>query len=111
MDKRSSVFRRSRALAKAYTAELGGSLSEAQRAAIARASQLNAIAWAIRERVMGGEDIKLDLLIRIDSEARRSVEALGLPASGMKSETTDLHRYLSENYGTAEDDDDGDGGQ
>jgi hypothetical protein len=107
-DGRTRVFRRARALAAAYEAELGGALSAAQVAAVERAAQLNAIAWAARERVMGGDEtIKLSDLIRLDSEARRSIEALRLPAADKPTDPiAALDRYLADNYGTGDHDED-----
>jgi hypothetical protein len=82
LDRRTKLARRSRQLEKAFTAELGGNLSEARLAAVRRAAELFAIAERVRSRWMAGDlAVSGTDIVRMEGTARRALIDLNLPAS------------------------------
>jgi hypothetical protein len=95
MDGRTIAARRARELARGFEAELGGSLSVSQRAAIERAATLIAVAEDARARRLAGDQaVTLDDVVRVDGAAARAVKALGIkPGAAPKPPT--LVEYLA----------------
>jgi hypothetical protein len=75
---RSSSARRFRDLTHAYSAELGGELSEAERSLARQVVALQLQAERMQEMIVGGENVDADQLIRISSTSKR---LLGIIAS------------------------------
>jgi hypothetical protein len=95
LDGRTVGARRARELASGFEAEMGGSVTEVQRAAILRAATLIAIAEDARARRLAGEQgISLEDLVRVDGIAMRAVRQLGLRPRGQKADTPTIKDYL-----------------
>ena len=79
LDKRTRASRRSRELARAFEAEIGGVISATQRLAIERAAALVALAEDAQARRLAGDpSVTLDDVVRIDGAAQRAVRRLGI---------------------------------
>jgi hypothetical protein len=80
MDGRTRSGRRARELARQFEAALGGAdaLSDGQRLAVARAATLTAISEDKRMRVLAGEHVLLNDLVRVERLAQQAVRNLGL---------------------------------
>ena len=70
--------RRARELARQFEAAIGGDLTDNQRLAIGRAATLTAIAEDRRMRVLAGEPVLLDDLVRVERLAMQATRNLGL---------------------------------
>jgi hypothetical protein len=78
VDLRSSSARRFRDLVASYSSELGDQLSEAEKSLIRQAVTLQLAAENMQERVVRGEPVDADQLIRVSSTSKR---LLGIIAS------------------------------
>ncbi len=114
LDGRTKLARRAKRLEKAFTAELGGDLSDARLAAVKRAADLLSIAESVRERWMAGDpSLTTTDIVRVEGTARRALIDLNLPmASGVRPAES-LEQYLERTATDADEDvgdDDGVGG-
>lgn len=104
VDARSLMGRYLKKVRRELYAKLGGraSLDEAMLAGVERASEVVALAWQARGKVLRGEPIELREVIRIEALAERYVTRLlgagrKLKAEGDEAKADeDLHGYLSE---------------
>jgi hypothetical protein len=71
IDLRSAGGRRFRFLVQSYAAELGGELTEPERALVRQAVALQMQAEAMQEAIVAGEKVDADLLIRVSSTSKR----------------------------------------
>jgi hypothetical protein len=71
VDGRSSSARRFRDLTQAYSNELGGELSEAERSLVRQAVALQLQAERMQEAIVRGEPVDADQLIRVSSTSKR----------------------------------------
>ena len=78
IDGRTRSGRRARELARQFEAAIGGDLTDNQRLAIGRAATLTAIAEDRRMRVLAGEPVLLDDLVRVERLAMQATRNLGL---------------------------------
>jgi hypothetical protein len=100
LDGRTRAARRARDLAAAFAADLGGTLTAAQRLAVDRAAALCALAEDARARRLAGDTtISLEDVVRVDNAAQRAVRMLGIKSGG-KPKTSNLNEYLAGKYGT-----------
>jgi hypothetical protein len=97
IDGRSPTARRFRDLVQAYAAEVevGGVLTETQMAMVKTAASLAIQAELMQARIVNGEMVDSDDLIRLSSEARRILDAIGAKASKRKPSTLTLTEYLA----------------
>jgi hypothetical protein len=103
-DGRRRLARRAKQLARAFEAELGGALSDAQMVATRRAGEMTAIAEETRSRWLSGDWKTTGTdVVRIDGAARRAILDLGLPTSSVRPAET-LEQYLARTGGNAADD-------
>ena len=80
VDLRSRGGRRFQFLVAAYSAELGGELSEAERSLVHQAVALQLEGEKLQERIVRGEDIDADQLIRISSTSKRLLSIIASKA-------------------------------
>jgi hypothetical protein len=100
VDGRSRPARRFRFLVESYSTELGGGLSEAEKAMIRQIVALQIFIEEQQARVVAGLDVDSDELIRSNSEHRRLLGALGKKAATVKPDAaTALDQYLKDKYG------------
>jgi hypothetical protein len=99
IDGRSRGGRRFRDLMRGYAAELGGleKVSEPQRALCAQAATLQVQVEALQSRVVAGDAVDPELLVRTGNVQLRALAALGLrkgskPADGASA----LQSYLAQ---------------
>jgi len=79
LDQRTRASRRARELAQDFAAELGGTLSVAQRAAVEQAATLCALAEDAASRRLGGAvDVSLEDVVRLGRLAQLAVKRLGI---------------------------------
>jgi len=78
IDGRTRSGRRARELARQFEAAIGGDVTDNQRLAIGRAATLTAIAEDRRMRVLAGEPVLLDDLVRVERLAMQATRNLGL---------------------------------
>ena len=78
IDGRTRSGRRARELARQFEAAIGADLTDNQRLAIGRAATLTAIAEDRRMRVLAGEPVLLDDLVRVERLAMQATRNLGL---------------------------------
>jgi hypothetical protein len=108
LDGRSALARRAKKLARAFEAELGGTLSDAQLVATRRAGEMAAIAEETRSRWLAGDWKTTGTdVVRIDGAARRAILDLGLPTSNVRPAET-LEQYLERTADPDPDDDQAD---
>jgi hypothetical protein len=76
IDGRSSHARRFRDLVRAFTAELGGTLSELERGLVRQAAAIVLKTEQMQEELVRGKSVDTDELIRLSSESRRVLAAI-----------------------------------
>jgi hypothetical protein len=76
IDMRSPTARRFRDLVQAYKAEIGGILGEPEMAMVKTAASLSLSNELMQARIVNGEPVDADNLIRLSSEVRRILDAL-----------------------------------
>jgi hypothetical protein len=91
----SKYGRRFRDLIAAYTAEIGGVLTEFEKAMVKQAAALAIQSEVLQAAVINGEAVDADNMIRISSEVRRILDALAEKASKRKPSTPTLTEYLA----------------
>jgi hypothetical protein len=84
---RRALDRRRRDLAAIFAASLGDAVNPLMQVAIRKAAELTAAAEMARATVLDGGNnaATLDVLIKLEGEARRAVRALGLKPDAVKS--------------------------
>jgi hypothetical protein len=80
VDGRSSSARRFRDLTNAYSAELGGELSEAERSMVRQAVAMQLQAERMQEAIVRGEAVDSDALIRLSSTSKRLLSIIAAKA-------------------------------
>jgi hypothetical protein len=83
-DGRTVTSRRFRDLVEAYSAEIGGELSEADRSLVMQAAAIQIRCEELQLELVEGRDIDPDMLIRLSSEHRRLMAGLGARADKSK---------------------------
>jgi hypothetical protein len=96
IDMRSPTARRYRDLVQAYTAEIGGDLSQAEMAMIKTAASLSLSAELMQARIVNGELVDSDDLIRLSSEVRRILDTLAGKAAKRKPAGPTLSQIMAE---------------
>jgi len=102
-DGRTVTSRRFRDLVEAYSAELGGELSEADRALVMQAAAVQIRCEEIQLEIVEGRDVDPDLLVRLSSENRRLLAGLGAKAVKAKSPPPTIHDLMAELHEESED--------
>jgi hypothetical protein len=95
IDGRSPTARRFRDLVQAYKAEIGGDLSQTEMAMIKTAASLAIQAELMQADIVNGKMVDSGDLIRLSSEARRILDAIGEKASKRKPAAPKLAEYLA----------------
>ena len=85
VDGRSATARRFRDICRAYELELGDPISELERDLIRQAAGLTLRFEQMQARIVRGELVDNDLLIRLSSTARRVLETISAKAAQRKS--------------------------
>jgi hypothetical protein len=98
-DGRTVTSRRFRDLVEAYSAEIGGELSEADRSLVMQAAAIQIRCEELQLELVEGRDIDPDMLIRLSSEHRRLMAGLGARADKSKPAGPALQDYLATKYG------------
>jgi hypothetical protein len=94
IDMRSPTARRYRDLVQAYSAEIGGDLSQTEMAMIKTAAGLAVQAEMMQADIVNGKIVDSDDLIRLSSEVRRILDAIAEKAGKRKSATVpSLHDH------------------
>jgi hypothetical protein len=100
VDLRTPVGRRFRFLVGAYSSEVGPSLNESEKATIRQVASLQVHIEALQARIVAGQDVDADQLIRRNSEHRRLLSALHKKAEASKPAGQDpLAAHLQAKYG------------
>jgi hypothetical protein len=79
-DGRTIRSRRFRDLVEAYSGELGGALTEAERSLVQQAAAVQIQCEELQRALVEGHDVDSDMLIRLSSEHRRLLAGLGAKA-------------------------------
>jgi len=97
IDGRSPSARRFRDLVQAYTAEIGGDLSQTEMAMIKTAASLSLSAEMMQADIVNGKIVDADELIRLSSEVRRILDAIAEKAGKRKpaAAVMDLHDHAA----------------
>src|ERR1700681_163704 len=98
---RTAGARRFRCLCEAFTAELGGQLTEVDQNLIKQAANLVLAAERFQVDVVNGAVVNPDAMVRVSSEARRILGMLGTKAAKNKPTASSLKDYLNSKYGSA----------
>jgi hypothetical protein len=102
IDGRSPTARRFRDLVQAYTAEIGGDLSQTEMAMIKTAAGLEIQAELMQADIVNGKMVDSDDLIRLSSEVRRILDAIREKAGKRKPAAPKLAAYLASKQAAAE---------
>lgn len=78
IDGRTRTARRIRELLMGYLAAIGGTVSPQLRERCERAAQLVTLAEDVRRKALGGRNISLDDVIRVENAADRARRSIGL---------------------------------
>jgi hypothetical protein len=107
LDGRTSSARRYAALVNAFTAEIGGSLSESELGLVKQSAALALRCEQLQAAIIRGEEVDDDLLVRISGTSKRLLGAISAkvkkPAGGNA-----LEAYLAAKAAAAEADDEED---
>jgi hypothetical protein len=107
-DGRSSGALRFKALVNAFTAEIGGQLSESESSLVKQAAALTLRCEQLQAAIIRGEEIDDDLLVRISGTGKRLLAAIASKSDGRKpAGGSALATYLAARAEAAEDDGDG----
>ncbi len=102
--KGSSKFgRRYRDIVDLYTTEIGGDLSQTEMAMVKQAAALAIKGEMMQAAIINGEPVDSDELIRLSSEVRRILDAIGERAGTRKPAPGDdaLRRFLASQHASA----------
>jgi hypothetical protein len=104
VDLRTTSGRRYRYLVSAYSNEVGAELTEPEKALVRQISSLQLRIEQLQGRIVLGEDVSADEVIRLSSEHRRLLTSLRTKAEASRpAASTSLHDYIAEHYGKATD--------
>jgi hypothetical protein len=98
----SKFGRRYRDLVDLYSAEVGGVLTETETAMIKTAAALAIQGEMMQAAIINGEPVNSDDLIRLSSEVRRILDAIGEKAGKRKPAVPKLAAYLASKQAAAE---------
>jgi hypothetical protein len=98
----SKYGRRYRDLIAAYSAEIGGELTQFDVAMVKQAAALSIRGEMMQAAIVNGEPVNSDDLIRLSSEVRRILDAIGEKASKRKPAAPSIHDHIAANYPTAD---------
>src|ERR1035437_6296617 len=98
IDGRSPAARRFRDLVTAYTAEIGGDLTEVERGLVKQAAALTLTAEGMQADIINGKPVDPDALIRVTSTAKRILGAISAKAAKNKPAAPNLASYLAATY-------------
>jgi hypothetical protein len=93
-DMRTPMGRRFRDLCEAFNIEAGGNPSEVEKGLIRAAAAMTIRAEALQAAIVRGESVPADEVIRLTSEARRTLQPIVAKASRRKAAEPSLHDYL-----------------
>lgn len=98
IDGRSPEARRYRDLCREYIAELGGdqSVTEARRALVRQAAGVAVAAEQMQAKIVRGEDIDAEQLVRLSNLQSRLLRQLGIGGSKPAAKPKSLADYLAE---------------
>jgi hypothetical protein len=92
LDGRTRFVKRARALAREFTAALGGNPAAHEWIMIRSASELVAISEQTRAALLAGKGtVTLNDVVRSENAAARAIRALNIPASAAKPSAPSLH--------------------
>lgn len=113
VDARSSSARRFRDIVDAFTAEVGGELTESERGLVQQAAGLTMRCEQLQGAIIRGEAVDDDLLVRLSGTAKRLLAAIGSKAAERKpSGGMTLAEYVaSKTAATETEDEDEDGAE
>jgi hypothetical protein len=94
-DGRTLASKRFRKLCEAFTAELGGQLSEVDQNLVKQAANLVLAAERFQVEVVNGDPVDLDALVRVSSEARRILGMLRAKAARNSPTRPTLHDLIA----------------
>ena len=101
LDLRSAGARRFRVLVDAYSNELGGELSEAERSLVRQAAALQLQAEKMQEAIVQGHPVDADQLIRVSSTSKRLLGIIaGKTGKRKPAAGPTLQDYLASKYGS-----------
>jgi hypothetical protein len=95
-DERSAGARRFRDLIAAFSADLGGDLSEADLAMVRTAAALTLKAELMQADLAAGRDVDAETLIKMAGTSRRALAAISAKASERKPGGPTLQDYIAE---------------
>ena len=96
IDMRSPTARRYRDLVQAYSAEIGGDLSQSEMAMVKQAAALAIQAELMQADIVNGKLVNSDDLIRLSSEVRRILDGLGEKAGKRKpAAAPNMHDHVA----------------
>jgi hypothetical protein len=107
-DGRSSGARRYRAIVAAFTAEIGGNLTEAEQGLVNQAATLTLRAEQLAADVINGTPVDDDQLIRISGTAKRLLGAISAKAVDRKPAAQTLAEYMASKARAEQSDDEED---
>jgi hypothetical protein len=98
VDARSRHGRRFNDLCRAYEKEAGGSLSVTGKTLVRQAATLSLRCELMQAEMLRGRKVKIDDLVRMSSEVRRILAAVGIKTAAMKPAAETLDQYLARTY-------------
>lgn len=94
-DGRTSRARRFRALMAAFSEGFGGKAGARETSLIRQAAACTIEAEDLQAKIINGEHVDPDVLVRVSNVLARSLSALGLKRSGKADQTPSLADYLA----------------
>jgi hypothetical protein len=105
VDLRTTSGRRYRYLVSAYSNEIGGELTEAERATVRAAAGIQIRIEQLQARIVRGDDVSADEVIRLSSEHRRLLSLLrGKADTNKPAASAAIDQYLKDKYGAPAED-------
>jgi hypothetical protein len=104
-DGRRSAARRYRTIVQAFTAEIGGDLSEAERGLVEQAAMLALRVEQLTADVINGAPVDDALIVKLAGASRRALSAISARAADRKPAGQTLQDYLTARAATQSDDD------
>ena len=90
-------------LVESYTAELGGSLSEVERVMVKQCAAISMRCEVLQAKLVAGEDVDTDDIIRLTSESRRILSDLKAKTAKNKPAGPSLQDFLAQRATRASD--------
>jgi hypothetical protein len=106
IDGRSHGARRFRDLVEAYTAEIGGTLTESESGLVRQAAALALRCEQLQAAIVRGEPVDDDLLVRISGTAKRLLGAISVKSDGKKPAAMSMAAYWASKAAPQSDDTD-----